>query len=303
MKINKNTLLDIISKQSYEGTGDDIEKKYKVYLSTFRNHEFFWKNYIIPGSERILGDYNKIKLRSSISDKLNILFSLHYTVFLNIIYAKEAQREKQISFFENFYVHLGSCCDVAEEFLSEIYLLYCECTNIETEILQRLSKTKFLKIASVWYDKHYSNVYQYYLKKGKFPPIKLPSRTNVLLEYFGKNDFLFKNYSNISTRIRTYRNVVVHNTQMGKIVSGDEILVPKSKKINEYKSWPNIFQAAKDSNKVKNDFIDMEVQMESDIQDLVTSLDAIWPKAIKTFENLWDKKNEKFLKMYDLEIE
>lgn len=225
-------------------------------------------------------------------------------MFINLIYSYDHLQNFGLSSFENFYTHLGTSCDLAEEFLLKAFLLIRECTDQKSSVLQELTKEDFLTIAENWYDNNYKKVYAHYLNKGKPQPMKLPSRANVLDEYFDK-ELCWKQYKNFSQRIREYRNVIVHDIQIARIISytSGMALVPKKEKIQLYKKWSAVFSAQNDIKRVKNDFINMKEQMVMDIGTLENILNEMWVKPLNDLKKLvYEDKNEKLLDKYNLDL-
>ena len=137
--------LEILTKSfTYKTFGDGYEMQYgDLVIDNFSNSEAFWQKFITPLTNRIdafiSNSNDKIKQRQSASLDVRDLSAIHYSVFMNLTYAVECLTKKQISYFENFYAHLGSVCDLAEEFLTQLYFISLYCEGKETEILQRLS--------------------------------------------------------------------------------------------------------------------------------------------------------------------
>jgi hypothetical protein len=299
---------EIISKTHFANDGDNYERLYWTFLKErFPNCEAFWRYFVVPLTKRIeleIKDPNeRIRPRDGISEDIKDIASSHYTMFLNLIYSYDHLQNFRLSSFEDFYTHLGSACDLAEEFLLKSYLLIIECTGQSSEILQELNKEKFLELAAKWYEDNYSKVCEDYLKKGKPTPIKLPGRRDVLDEYFKDPDD-WRQYKRYSQKIREYRNIIVHDIKIGKIISlGGVTLVPKKEKIQNYKKWPHVFEAGQDIQKLKNDFINMKEQMILDIGSLEIILNNLWTKPINDLSKLFfDDKNEILLKKYSIDL-
>ncbi|THU39755.1 hypothetical protein FAM09_14790 [Niastella caeni] len=297
-------LSDLTKTFTYKTIGDKYETAYgDIVIDNFKNSELFWQRFVTPITKRIdsavINPNDKIRPRQNISLDLQELSSIHYSVFLNLVYAGQCLTNKHFSYFENFYAHLGSACDLAEEFLTQLYFISLECEEKQTTVLEKLSKGKFLDIAKDWYDKYYASTYQHYLSKGKTAPIKLISRANILDEYFSKSKE-WKEYSTTALQIRTYRNVVVHNTQIASIWEGNQVFVPKKTKIQNYKKWYQVFSVKQD--RFPHDFIDRDQQMHNDFVELKEKLNALWEKPLKHFETLvFVDKNKKLLNKYDIE--
>ncbi len=308
LRINKQELNKIIDKTFFANCGDSHERQWWSYFQErFPNCEMFWRYFIVPHTNRILPEgkieEEIIRPRKRVAKEIRIISNVHYSMFINIIYSLDHLKNFQLSSFEDFYIHLASAGDLAEEFLLKTYFLILECTNQKSEILQELKKEDFLKLCEKWYNNNYSEVYENYLKKGKPAPIKLPSRKNVLDEYFQDLEY-WGQYKKFVQKIREYRNIIVHDVQIGKILSEkkDVVLVPKKDKIQDYKDWPKVFAAGKDTKKLQKDFIEMREQMILDIGRMQISLNNIWNKPIEDLKILFKKKNEVLLRKFDIEI-
>lgn len=307
-KIALHKIKDIISKTHFANDGDSYERLYWTFFKErFPNCETFWSYFVVPFTKRIeleIKDPNgRIRPREGISEDVKDIASFHYSMFLNLIYSYDHLQNFRLSSFEDFYTHLGSACDLAEEFLLKTYLLILECTDQKSEILQELKKEDFLKLAEKWYNDNYSNVYENYLKKGKAVPIRLLNRGNVLDEYF-KDSEDWKEYKRHTQKIREYRNIIVHDAQIGRIISlGGIPLVPKKEKIQNYKKWSYVFAVQQDVQKLKGDFINMKEQMILDIGSLEVILNDLWTKPINDLCKLFfDDKNKILLKKYNIDL-
>jgi hypothetical protein len=305
MQIELEKLQELIGQISYKTTGAITEKEYEHYLSKeFPNSEFFWKSFIVPFTNRVYPTLSSNQLftspRERVSPDLHEIGSFHYSIFLNLIYAHKIMETRHFSFFENFYMHLGSVCDLVEEFLIKIYLLILECRKIESTILEKLTKEQFLELAGKWYEKNYSNLHEQYYKNGRPNPIRLPNRSYVLNEYFGEMDS-WAAYKSFSGEVRQYRNVIVHHYKIAGLQDAEGyIYVPLKSKISLYKKWLDVEEALKDSNKHK-DFISQNTLMAEDIKEIKIILQNLWEKPIKDMDELlFIKKNETLLAKYDL---
>lgn len=304
----QTTILDLKTLTNgftYQSDGD-LHEMQSGHLITdlFPKSEEFWKSFVTPITNRVdknVSNHNeKIRARTAISTDLVDLSIIHYSVFLNLVYASNSLSTKHLSYFENFYAHLGSVCDLAEEFITHLYFITLECEEKETEVLQRLSKRKFVELAKDWYDKYYASSYIHYLSKGKTAPLKIIGRSNILDEYFD-NAVEWKDYSKLALLIRTYRNVIVHNTQIGSHITPQGVFVPKKNKIGDYKKWHQVF--AVNHNKFLRDFIERDSQMQQDLLDLKSALNNLWTKPIQHFDRLlYADQNINLLRKYDIEI-
>jgi len=289
MNANPKELQNFLSKMSYAGHGDTYEREYGHYLSdNFPNCEEFWKFFVVPITKRMDGFPDKlfksIDLRKSISPEIEDIANVHYSMFLNLVFAHVHLETKMLSSLENIYVHLGSACDLAESVIEKWYLLLLQCRSKQSKILQGLSKDEFLCKAEDWYQENYSKVYQHYISKGKFYPIRVCGSTDLFKEYFGKASNARKKFKRQVQLIREFRNVVVHNVKIGRIdVEGGPTLMPKPSVIQKYKTWREITAILSDKATVKKDFVNQFSQAEEDITNLEQAINELWEKLMNDF--------------------
>ena len=309
-KIALSKLRRVISKTHFANDGDGAERVYWVYLKErFPNCETFWRYFVVPSTKRIeleVSEPNerRIQHREGISEDIKDITSFHYSIFVNLIYSYDHLQKSGLSSFEDFYIHLESACDLAEDFLLKTYLLILECRGQRSEILQGLKKEDILKLAEEWYDDKYSKVYENYLKKGKPTQIMLPSKQNVLDEYF-QDSADWQKYKKHSERIGQYRNVIVHDVLIGTIGTRDAgiVLVPKKEKIQNYRKWTYVFNAQNNIQKIKKDFINRKEQMILDIGTLEIILNKLWVKPINDLKKLFfHEKNQTLLSKYNIDL-
>ncbi len=303
-------LWSIVKDISFDNDGDNLERQFgKQVVEKFSNCEEFWRLFIVPMTRRIDDKIDKtntvrIRKRKNVTDDLYEIAIFHYSAFVKLGYAFDHLNNLKSSSFEEFYAHLSSCCDIVEEFFLKIYLLRNDCLDRGSEILQKLSKNKFLDLARIWYNENYHKVYTHYLNKGKFMAMRLPGRANLLDEYFEKSED-WKTYKTFTNKIRQYRNVLVHSAIVGKIWThdGKKILVPKKEVIHKYKNLIDVLESANNVERLKHDFVDMREQMVKDINRFLDILNKLWNKPIKQIKQLFYlDKNEKLLSKYGLII-
>jgi len=304
-KVLLSRVKKVISSTHFHNEGDAFEKQWWTFVKErFPNCETFWRYFIVPATNRVTPgskDPNeRIRLRSAVSEEIESIGTLHYSMFLNIAFAYDHLLNSTLSSFEDFYVHLVSTCDLAEEFLLRVYLLILECQGRPSHVLQRLKKREFLRLAGDWYDENYSKLHRQYTEKGKFLSIKIPNRKNCLAEYFNDSN-AWEEYDAYAKTLRRYRNVIVHCVQIARIlVQGNAVLVPKKTKIQSYKKLTSVLAVASHTEKLKSDFINMKEQMILDIGTLEIRLNALWDKPIVDMTKLFDAENRAILKKYGI---
>ena len=191
MEINQATFPEYLTHITYLEHGDRFEREYGHFLSgNFPNCERFWRIFVVPFTKRINGYPTQINpsldIREDINPEIEDIANAHYSMYLNLVFAHLHLETKMISSLESIYTHLGSSCDLVEMTLEKWYFLYLKCQGKQTKVLQGLSRAEFLEKAGEWYDEKYPGLYQYYLTRGKNPPMKLISGDDILVEYFWK---------------------------------------------------------------------------------------------------------------------
>jgi hypothetical protein len=305
LKFTINKFLKIVENSTFVNDGDGYEKKYSyLFENLFPNNEKLWKYFVVPYTKRIIienkDDINRIIPRDNISEDIIYIGSLNYSIFLRLVYAHDHINNSNISSLEDFYYHLGTICDLAEDLLIKIYLLIINCKSMHSDVLQKLEKNDFLDIASQWFEENYHLTYEHYLNKGKFIPIKLPQRNNILKEYF-KGEKSFEDYTKYTEILRPYRNFFTHNIIIGKVIKDSKIYIPKPKFIGNFKEWSKLVNIYDNENFEK--FIIPEEQMLYDFEHLQEILNKLWDKAISDmYQLLYIENNALFLNKYLLEF-
>ena len=115
---------------------------------------------------------------------------------------------------------------------------------------------------------------------------------------------LRKKYIRFSQSIRQFRNVVVHDVQIGSLQDGNgNKLIPMPKTIGKYRTWREVFSVAGDVEIINRDFRPMKQQMENDIIELETILNEIWELIIQAFLSEFYSTERKTLRdMYLISI-
>ena len=309
LRFTEKALRDSLAALHLANDGDDMERRYWPSITEhFPNYEIFWRELVAPMTKRIetpIDNPARHQRRDRIANDLWEISYTNYSLFLNLAYAADHLALPLKSSFGNFYGHLGSACDLAEDFLLATYVFVSDCRGQETCYPPTLSKEEFLDIAGKWYDRDYANLYDYYQKKGKMRPLYLPSRPMVLDGYFGHEHEGWINFKKISAEIRPYRNKVVHDVAMGAVLAGGGKyhLVPKKRCINNYGKMHAVQEAANDPERLKRDFIIREEQMSYDLRTFQTALNLVWEKPLADLRLLlYSERNASLLQRYDLEL-
>ena len=290
---------------NYSNFGDGYEVSYgHIVNSIFPNSEVFWKYFVTPMTNRIDNSVKDpkelIRPRNTVSLEIQDICAYHYSIFLNIVYADDCIKEKQMAFFENFYAHLATICDLTEELLLQLHFLIEYCNDKSPKLFTKLTEDDFLSLAKTYYSTKYDKDYEFYFSKGNITPTRLISASNILDEYFGKMQE-WRDYKKTSNELKAYRNVVIHNRQLGTLSNptNKEVFVPKRKEIGNYKSWHQVFRVTQA--KFESDFTERKSQMLNDLTELAHRLSNLWQKPITDLMKLiYDDKNMKILALYDI---
>lgn len=312
MIISVNNLKEFCVNLSLSNDGDGNEKRYaSLVVDQFPNYEVFWKYLVVPATKRIeiddRADPERIRRRQGLSNDIFDMMAAHYSVFINLAYSQlHLEKYNEPASFEDFYIHLGSAFDLAEEFLQRIYFLLLDCADDSVcQVLERLTRGDFLEMAGDWYDRNYKSIYETYLRKGKPDWLRLPCSRDVLDEYYG-NDLAWLEYKRYSQLVRQYRNVIVHSPQMGFInaldSNGNVIrLVPKIDRVQDYRKWSDFFTAMDNMDEHIRDFVEIREGMGVDATRSKDILDLLWQKPIRDMMSiLYEQKNKSILGKYVL---
>ena len=312
MKVDSTAFSRYLARVSFKDHGDSYEQQFGSFtIKDFPNCQKYWQTFVVPITKRIEGYPNSlspdIHFRQSIDAQLQDISNIHYSAFLNFVYAHVHLEVKMLSSLEDFYVHLGSACDLIEAFFEKWYLLLLKCRGESTKILQSLSRDEFLKLAGDWYDKRYAALFEYYISKGKSPVLRLPTRENMFkecMEQYFRQAVIWKEYEDHSRVIREFRNVVVHDVQVGRlIVNGTEIFIPKPTVIQNYRTWREVAAASNDINQITHDFSPLSQQLKSDLEKLESIANRLWETVLKELEvEFYSPERNGLREMYQIEF-
>ncbi len=240
---------------------------------------------------------NRIQRREGILDDLWLITYVNYSLFLNLVGAFEHLSQPLTLSVGNFYTHLASACDLAEDFLLRVHVCISECSG-ETVTFSPLTKGEFSQRLDDWYDKEYQKKYPHSHAKGKAMLIHVDPRDKVK-----RHDQSWKSFKSFSGPIREYRNKVVHDVQIGTVRVGKINLMPRIEKIRNYASLAAVQDAVKNPEIVKRDFVVREEQMYSDFRTFKERVNALWEKPIEDFARLlYAERNTVLLQKYNLRL-
>ncbi|MEN6511597.1 MAG: hypothetical protein ABFD00_07165 [Chloroherpetonaceae bacterium] len=310
MRCTFTELTHFLQNLSFTEYGDSNELKFGKYVvRDFPNCEIFWKYFVVPFTKRMDGFPNQItqdfNVRQGIDPKIEDIANSHYSMFLNLVFAHLNLEAMMPSSIESIYTFLGSTCDLAEMTIGKFYCLLQKCQGKKSKVLQELTLDEIFIKAEEWYDKEYPNLYEYYLSKGKTKPIFLISTDNILVEYLKKDSQIRKDYEKHSQSIRQFRNIIVHDVKVARIIddSSGNLLIPKPQVINNYRSWREVKDAAQNNEIISTDFVEQYQQATEDILKLERILNQIWETLINDFLKEFNSPHRDSLRrMYNIEF-
>jgi len=284
-------LNELVKSATLENNGDDFENEFaKDILSNFPLYEDFWKIFVVPLTKRVevknksLG--SNIYFRDHIDTVLINIASAHYSMFVHLGYAHDHSKFPVKSSLENAYTHLATACDLAETVIIHWHFLLLECrgerSNVQNQYEVKGQKNK--KRYDFRFDKGYRN--------------------DLLREYFGKAmKSKVNEYINFSKDLRRYRNIIVHDVLIGRIIGEkNQCYIPKLEKIMHYKNWLSVMEAAEDELK-KKDFIEKDIQVKENVVELEKRLNGLWEKMVQeVYDELFSLDRYKLREMMKIKF-
>ncbi len=269
--------------------GDKIEKYgWPVFgESRFPNYEFFWKEYIIPKTNRP----KDIHFSVSVNTIEKEICSIHYSIYSHF-YTIFSYIERGAIYRDTFdycIMRLSNICDLTEEFLYKLSIdrkLIDEDSDVVTPNINKiLTKAKAAD------------------NKTVFKTLKDSSNCNILVKLrldVLKRLYNLDKYIQISKPIRQYRNTVVHSWQTYQYND----MVPSFEKVKEYQDYLKITEILKEKDSKKKekmvnaDFIPMNKLLISATEGLIKEINTLWEQItnnrIKAYNNKHEKHNMHF---------
>ncbi len=279
--------------------GDGNEKSFWPAINEgFSNYERFWQQVVVPTTKRIESPpeaQSRIERRAGVADDLWLITYVNYSLFLNLMAAFEHLSQPLTLSVGNFYTHLASACDLAEDFLLRVHLLVSECDG-QAVTFAPLTRAEFSQHLEQWYEREYTKKYPHSHAKGKSMIVHVEPRDKIK-----QQGQAWKAYKSFSVPIREYRNKVVHDVQIGTVRVGNINLMPKITKIKEYAALAAVQNAITDPETIKRDFVVREEQMFSDFRTFKERVNALWEKPTDDLTRLlYEERNPLILQKYNL---
>jgi hypothetical protein len=283
-----------LNRFSFQGEGDPYEKGFgRIIAATLPRAEAFWKLVVVPHTQRIEKQpEDPIRPRAGVHNDIKRLSNLHYSLFLNLAYCHhhvEGLEEGRLQcHIEDFYAHIGSACDLVEAILELAYVLLLASRGEPCEFSETLTRDQWLRVAGEWYDKDYGRFHEHYVRGGRVASWRVPARSSIAHEFvegFLNSPGEWKAYARLTQNLRTLRNLIVHNTQIGKLIIGGRVFIPKAEASSRYPTWEDVFAALDDPQQVKRDFGIVPEQLSEDLRSLELTVNDIWRPLIEAFAN------------------
>ncbi|MFC1587485.1 hypothetical protein ACFL54_04160 [Planctomycetota bacterium] len=260
--------------------GDSIEKAWWPEIKDkFPYYEKFWSMLVVPLSDRP----KSIHLKPGVSEEWELFAEQHYAVFCHIAAAhdrvNELQKKSTILAFEEVYSHLASTLDIVEAFFCTIeWLLDGEKASLPIEVSSAESFSKFLEEwAKTEYAKKLLTSFKNQNKVFAFNPFQKlgKSRFNKLVN---NDEKLWKEFANVSQRIRFMRNRFIHDCPKAKIISeAGTRLFPKNEDVfKKYERWSDMRKATTEETSTENEFMEVYEMASNDISNQTKVFNLIW---------------------------
>lgn len=297
--VTLGSTIEVIKKTYFANEGDYYEKSYWPLLKErFPACEDCWRHFVVPLTRRMetnVTDQRQRALpRKHVSEDLLDVASFHYSMFMHLVCAYDHMMSPRLSSFEDFYVHLAAACGLAEDFLAGSYQVILECVGGRANVSQLARREDAPGPAE---DQSAAAA------ASAAPGSAAPSagRPGPLDEYFGDAED-WKQYRFQSRKVREYRDIILRNIQIGRVVfAGDMALVPRKEHIQDYRRWPGVYLAADDPARLQSHFIVMKEQMIVDIETVQTMLNKLWQRPTADMKRLFfDDKNPIILGKYQI---
>lgn len=298
--VTLGSTIEVIKKTYFANEGDYYEKSYWPLLKErFPNCEDYWRHFVVPITRRMVANVTDQRQRTlpreHVSEDVLELASLHYSMFMHLVCGYDHMMSPRLSSFEDFYVHLASACDLAEDFLSGLYLVILESVGGRANVSQ-LARREDSQMPTEEQGDLPSD------RPAPAPGAAAPCGRQALLDdYFGAADD-WKQYKYHSRKVREYRDAVIRNVQIGRVVfAGEMALVPRKENIQDYRKWPGVYLAADDPGRLQNHFIVMKEQMIQDMETMEAALNKLWQRPTADVKRLFfEDKNAIILGKYQI---
>jgi len=297
-KISKLTLL----KFNYDDEGNDFEKLYWPSIKDkFSEIENLWK-FFVPMTNRVVLDRNDkyyYDHREDVDIKIKKMAISNFLIFFHIICSMESfHSPANMKCFKYFYINLGIICDLINNILYRLINIL-EFLDASV-ILGNIDKNKISEL---------KEQLEVFVEKDENPKLENKDHKKLVgkvLGYLFKDSQIINNYSDFSTSISRYRNIIVHQSNIHPIPYKGEFIVPNEDRIDDYKIR---MHAAYEIERItdlekERDFKEVGELLRKDFDKLSENINNIWKKIILIFEEeIFNNRNLKILSLYNIEIE
>ena len=288
MRTPKHRLLD------HDPAGGDLYEKrfWPLLREAFPNYEVFWGNVIwdFTQREQLSGtELERLQLVSWLPREIQILCQCHYTVFRSLSYigvtkdlARYAQQVPEDLYIvlenermKNIYAHFGVIQDMANRITSLL-------VSIGEALAGKPPKPKTLdelqKDLAVWYDKRYEKAFDRFVKFHRPASFQVHGRGQDLSQI--APDMVKRYIDLFDERLSRYRNLL-HNANMGRVISEGQFWVPKPEFIEELSLWSDMMTAF---SKNPEKFESLDSAFQADFLQALGFLNDLWEVFLTKME-------------------
>ncbi len=287
-----------MSKWTLIEDGDHFEQvAWPLIQEDFPDYEVFWSKFVVPTTcrESVPKEHRLwLHFKRDVDPDVQRIAMAHYTIFRSLIFIRELvfvhnqpdprryapfTASKRV---DNFFIYLGIVFDNAENLVWYIHKLRHRFGLEKKPPYNRLTNAEVQQIFGEYLKdpETYDTDLNDFISTRRPVSIKLytPSDSLVILRD-PKNRSDYNKYSNL---IKKYRNVVVHNPQIGAVVDKDwTTWIPKKEKIRSYLLWGDVFYKRDAS-----DFVRAQETMEHDIVETCNLLNRCWAELISLYDEV-----------------
>jgi len=233
--------------------GDREEKLFGHYLEfTLPNYEVFWERFVVPLTKRP----ENIKFRDGLDPILARMAEIHYSMFWHLVAAHrfldmcEPLASEVPLLFQSIMFHLGVATEMVEDFLFIWARIQSRVVQKSLVGVESLSADEACNKARTFVGnrKYRSTAMKEFVERGRPVSIRLHVKRDVFDQFLHMAGEMAEKscgkFHTVSGRVRHYRNAIVHNPVLGKLVTKQEkFWLPKEPKLSKYDEWMKVIQS------------------------------------------------------------
>jgi hypothetical protein len=178
----------------------------------------------------------------SLDEDLEFIGVAHYTILKSLSYIYQNKDFVEMNDpqqrFKNIIFHYALIIDCIKQISFHIVRFKCKLNPKSYNVINKKTKSSFMKKMEEWYDKKYETRFENFQKNGGIIMLDILS-TKKHISMLNTNDS-FSTYFDFDKIINPYRNVFVHNPSIDLFRRGKKLFVVKSEFIKTNKTIQSI---------------------------------------------------------------